>query len=233
MQVIAHGKSSAAFTSSPLLGGKSNAAPKSSTAAFRLSGKMASGTKQHVGFTVVSTDKEHDGLTAKYDDATKKGGIMGDAVAKVNKALGNRALFNSYEEPNNLPIEKTEGWGLVKAVDAYADWFMSKEKGAALMGDAGLDFVKLEHKNVHLGFGARCDTGINVGRQGARVSIFGNGAELIFEELPTPANCTSRGKDGAEAPTPEEKPWYKDVKVRGFGVQMGVGVGVKGRVLWA
>ena len=40
-------------------------------------------------------------------------------------------------------------------------------------------------------------------------------------------------KDGAEAPTPEEKPWYKDVKVRGFGVQMGVVVGVKGRVLWA
>ena len=233
MQVIAHGKSSAAFTSSPLLGGKSNAAPKSSTAAFRLSGKMASGTKQHVGFTVVSTDKEHDGLTAKYDDATKKGGIMGDAVAKVNKALGNRALFNSYEEPNNLPIEKTEGWGLVKGLDAYADWFMSKEKGAALMGDAGLDFVKLEHKNVHLGVGIRCDTGINVGRQGVRVSFMGNGGELIFEELPTPANCTSRGKDGAEAPTPEEKPWYKDVKVRGFGVQMGVGVGVKGRVLWA
>ena len=233
MQVIAHGKSSAAFTSSPLLGGKSNAAPKSSTAAFRLSGKMASGTKQHVGFTVVSTDKEHDGLTAKYDDATKKGGIMGDAVAKVNKALGNRALFNSYEEPNNLPIEKTEGWGLVKGLDAYADWFMSKEKGAALMGDAGLDFVKLEHKNVHLGVGIRCDTGINVGRQGVRVSFMGNGGELIFEELPTPANCTSRGKDGAEAPTPEEKPWYKDVKVRGFGVQMGVVVGVKGRVLWA
>ena len=230
MQVIAHGKSSAAFTSSPLLGGKSNAAPKSSTAAFRLSGKMASGTKQHVGFTVVSTDKEHDGLTAKYDDATKKGGIMGDAVAKVNKALGNRALFNSYEEPNNLPIEKTEGWGLVKGLDAYADWFMSKEKGAALMGDAGLDFVKLEHKNVHLGVGIRCDTGINVGRQGVRVSFMGNGGELIFEELPTPANCTSRGKDGAEAPTPEEKPWYKDVKVRGFGLQ---GFGLKGRVLWA
>ena len=230
MQVIAHGKSSAAFTSSPLLGGKSNAAPKSSTAAFRLSGKMASGTKQHVGFTVVSTDKEHDGLTAKYDDATKKGGIMGDAVAKVNKALGNRALFNSYEEPNNLPIEKTEGWGLVKGLDAYADWFMSKEKGAALMGDAGLDFVKLEHKNVHLGVGIRCDTGINVGRQGVRVSFMGNGGELIFEELPTPANCTSRGKDGAEAPTPEEKPWYKDVKVRGFGVQLPL---IKGRVLWA
>ena len=230
MQVIAHGKSSAAFTSSPLLGGKSNAAPKSSTAAFRLSGKMASGTKQHVGFTVVSTDKEHDGLTAKYDDATKKGGIMGDAVAKVNKALGNRALFNSYEEPNNLPIEKTEGWGLVKGLDAYADWFMSKEKGAALMGDAGLDFVKLEHKNVHLGVGIRCDTGINVGRQGVRVSFMGNGGELIFEELPTPANCTSRGKDGAEAPTPEEKPWYKDIKVRGFGVQLPL---IKGRVLWA
>ena len=231
MQVIAHGKSSAAFTSSPLLGGKSNAAPKSSAAAFRLSGKMASGTKQHVGFTVVSTDKEHDGLTAKYDDATKKGGIMGDAVAKVNKALGNRALFNSYEEPNNLPIEKTEGWGLVKGLDAYADWFMSKEKGAALMGDAGLDFVKLEHKNVHLGVGIRCDTGINVGRQGVRVSFMGNGGELIFEELPTPANCTSRGKDGAEAPKPEEeKPWYKDVKVRGFGVQLPL---IKGRVLWA
>ena len=230
MQVIAHGKSSAAFTSSPL-GGKSNAAPKSSTAAFRLSGKMASGTKQHIGLTVVSTDKEHDGLTAKYDDATKKGGVMGDAVAKVNKALGNRALFNSYEEPNNLPIEKTEGWGLVKAVDAYADWFMSKEKGAALMGDAGLDFVKLEHKNVHLGVGIRCDTGINVGRQGVRVSFMGNGGELIFEELPTPANCTSRGKDGAEAPKPEEeKPWYKDIKVRGFGVQLPL---IKGRVLWA
>ena len=231
MQVIAHGKSSAAFTSSPPLGGKSNAAPKSSTAAFRLSGKMASGTKQHVGFTVVSTDKEHDGLTAKYDDATKKGGIMGDAVAKVNKALGNRALFNSYEEPNNLPIEKTEGWGLVKGLDAYADWFMSKEKGAALMADAGLDLVKLEHKNVHLGLGFRADTGINVGRQGARGCFFGTGGELIFEELPTPANCTSRGKDGAEAPKPEEeKPWYKDIKVRGFGVQLPL---IKGRVLWA
>ena len=68
-------------------------------------------------------------------------------------------------------------------------------------------------------------------RQGVRVSFMGNGGELIFEELPTPANCTSRGKDGAEAPKPEEeKPWYKDIKVRGFGVQMPL---VKGRVLWA
>ena len=192
---------------------------------------MASGTKQHVGLTVLSTDKEHDGLTAKFDDVTHKGGVLGDAVAKVNKALGNRALFNSYEEPNNLPIEKTEGWGLVKAVDAYADWFMSKEKGAALMADAGVDVVKLEHKNVHLGLGLRADTGINVGRQGARGCFFGTGGELIFEELPTPANCTSRGKDGAEAPKPEEeKPWYKDIKVRGVGFQLPL---IKGRVLWA
>ena len=192
---------------------------------------MASGTKQHLGLTVLSSDKEHDGLTAKFDDVTHKGGVCGDTVAKVNKTIGNRALFNSYEEPNNLPLEKSEGWGLVKAIDVYADWFMSKEKGAALMADAGVDLVKLENKNVHLGLGFRGDTGINVGRQGARGVLFGTGGELIFEELPTPANCTSRGKDGAEAPKPEEeKPWYKDIKVRGFGIQMAF---IKARVLWA
>ena len=82
-----------------------------------------------------------------------------------------------------------------------------------------------------MGLGFRADTGINVGRQGARGCFFGTGGELIFEELPTPANCTSRGKDGAEAPKPEdEKPWYKDIKVRGFGVQLPL---IKGRVLWA
>eukprot|EP00964_Phaeocystis_antarctica_P077102 scaffold47775_cov57-Phaeocystis_antarctica.AAC.1 len=192
---------------------------------------MASGTKQHVGLTLLSTNKEEDGLTAKFDQVTHKGGIMGDVVTKVNGAIGNRALFNSYEEANNLPLEKTEGWGLVKAVDAYADWFMSKDKGCALMADAGLDIVKLESKNVHLGLGFRADTGINVGRQGARGTFFGTGGELIFEELPVPATCTSRGKDGEEAPkAEEEKPWYKDVKIRGFGVQW---IFFKVRVMWA
>ena len=195
-----------------------------------LSNKMASGTKQHVGLTVLSTNKEVDGLTAKFDNVTRKGGKVGDAVAKVNGAIGNRALFNSYEEANNLPLEKTEGWGLVKAIDAYGDWFMSREKGAALMADAGLDIVKYESKNVHLGLGFRADTGINVGRQGARGCFFGSGGELIFEELPKPPSCTSRGKDGEEAPKVEEKPWYKDVKVRGIGVQF---IWFKLKVMWA
>ena len=56
---------------------------------------MASGTKQHVGLTLLSTNKEEDGLTAKFDQVTHKGGIMGDVVTKVNGAIGNRALFNS------------------------------------------------------------------------------------------------------------------------------------------
>ena len=194
---------------------------------------MASGTKQHVGLTVLSSNKEVDGLTAKFDNVTRKGGELGDVVAKVNGAIGNRALFNSYEEANNLPLEKTEGWGLVKAIDAYADWFMSKDKGAALMADAGLDIIKYESKNVHLGLGFRADTGINVGRQGARTCFLGSGGELIFEELPVPASCASRGKDGEEAPKAEEKPWYKDVKVRGIGLQFSLGVGFKLKVMWA
>lgn len=185
---------------------------------------MASGTKQHLGLTVLSTNKEVDGLTAKFDNVTRKGGKLGDAVAKVNGAIGNRALFNSYEEANNLPLEKTEGWGLVKAIDAYGDVFYSipngtMDKGAALMADAGLDVIKYESKNVHLGLGPRADTGINVGRQGVRTCFLGSGAELIL-------GC----KDGEEAPKAEEKPWYKDLKVRGIGVQF---IWFKLKVLWA
>ena len=188
---------------------------------------MASGTKQHVGLTLLSTNKDEDGMTGKFENVTHKGGLLGEVVAKVNGKVGNRALFNSYEEENNMPLVDIKGWGAVKAVDAYADWFFSKDKGAGLMADAGLDLVKLETKNVDLGFGFRADTGINVGRQGARACFLGTGGELIFEELPVPATCTSRGKDDAPA---EEKPWYKDLKIRGFGAQF---IWFKVRVLWA
>ena len=215
---------------------------------------MASGTKQHVGLTLLSTNQEEDGLTAKFDNVTRKGGIMGDVVAKLNGKIGNRALFNSYEEENNPPLQEVKGWGAVTAIDAYADWFMSKDKGAAIMADAGLDLIKLtarvegpsEANEVDLGFGFRVDTGINVGRQGARVCFFGTGGELIFEELPVPVSCTSRGKDGAkdgadgadgavavavpEETPKEEKPWWKDLKIRGFGVQLSF---FKVRFVWA
>ena len=126
---------------------------------------MASGTKQHFGLTVLSSNATEDGVTANYDNVTRKGGITGAGVAKINGKIGNRALFNSYEEENNPnPLGEPDARGLpppkmaVKIGDVYADGFISKKDGAGLFLDLGADALKFESKYVDLGIGARCDT---------------------------------------------------------------------------
>ena len=126
---------------------------------------MASGTKQHFGMTVMSSNKEEDGFTADFANTKRKGGVAAPAVAAINGKIGNKALFNSYEEDNNRnPLGEADIRGLpppkmaVKVVDVYADGFISKDKGVGLFVDLGVDAIKLESKLVNFGLGARCDT---------------------------------------------------------------------------
>ena len=126
---------------------------------------MASGTKQHFGLTVLSSNKTEDGFTADFDNTKRKGGITAAGVAAMNGKIGNKALFNSYEEDNNRnPLGEVDVRGLpppkmaVKVVDVYADGFISKDQGVGLFVDLGVDALKLESKLVNLGVGARCDT---------------------------------------------------------------------------
>jgi len=141
---------------------------------------MAEGTKQHFGLTVLSSNTKEEGVTAKFsDDIPKKGGVPGDVVAKINGKIGNRAVFNSYEEENKAPTPKQSQFA-VKAFDVYSEGFMSKKGGAGLIGDLGLDVLKLESKYIDLGLGPRCDTGINVGKEGVRMCVLGCGGEFVF-----------------------------------------------------
>ena len=126
---------------------------------------MASGTKQHFGMTVMSSNKEEDGFTADFANTKRKGGVAAPAVAAINGKIGNKALFNSYEEDNNRnPLGEADVRGLpppsiaLKVVDVYADGFISKDKGVGLFVDLGVDAIKLESKLVNFGLGARCDT---------------------------------------------------------------------------
>ena len=230
---------------------------------------MASGTKQHFGLTVLSSNATEDGVTANYDNVTRKGGITGAGVAKINGKIGNRALFNSYEEENNPnPLGEPDARGLpppkmaVKIGDVYADGFISKKDGAGLFLDLGADALKFESKYVDLGIGARCDTfapepprmrgrtlavipsacttyttsgrcdtGINVGRQGGRICFLGCGAEIIVgprpalaekKTLPLPACFSKRKKastDANDTESDETSSRFGNVILRGFTAQ--------------
>jgi len=202
---------------------------------------MASGTKQHFGMTVMSSNKEEDGFTADFANTKRKGGVAAPAVAAINGKIGNKALFNSYEEDNNRnPLGEADIRGLpppkmaVKVVDVYADGFISKDKGVGLFVDLGVDALKLESKLVNLGVGARCDTGINIGRQGGRICFLGCGGEVIFGPKPAPVEkkatalevlTCARKKEpdstelAAKAKEAEKTNRFGNVIFRGFTVQ--------------
>jgi len=205
---------------------------------------MASGTKQHFGMTVMSSNKEEDGFTADFANTKRKGGVAAPAVAAINGKIGNKALFNSYEEDNNRnPLGEADVRGLpppsiaLKVVDVYADGFISKDKGVGLFVDLGVDAIKLESKLVNFGLGARCDTGFNVGRQGGRICFLGCGGEVIFGPKPAPVEkktpildtlTCARKKEpdptelavkAKEAALAEKTNRFGNVMFRGFAVQ--------------
>merc|ERR1712194_733436 len=159
----------------------------------------------------------------------------------INGKIGNKALFNSYEEDNNRnPLGEADIRGLpppkmaVKVVDVYADGFISKDKGVGLFVDLGVDALKLESKLVNLGVGARCDTGINIGRQGGHICFLGCGGEVIFGPKPAPVEkkatalevlTCARKKEpdstelAAKAKEAEKTNRFGNVIFRGFTVQ--------------
>ena len=126
---------------------------------------MASGTKQHLGLTVLSSNQTEDGITANFDNTKRKGGVPSTGVAKINGKIGNKALFNSFEEDNyRNPMGSPDARGLpptkpaVKLVDVYADGFLSKNEGVGLFADLGVDALKIESEMVNVGLGVRRDT---------------------------------------------------------------------------
>lgn len=180
--------------------------------------KMATGTVQHTGFTLLSSDGKS-GLTAKVDSATSDGGVLTPVLDGLNKTLGNFALFSSLQRDSGARPDGTS----FKAVDAYADLLLSSADGAAAMADVGVDIVKLESPRFDLGFGARLDTGFDVGKKGLRVCIVGIGGEMIFEEPAEVETTEDKFAGEREAPVPQvsgDTPLVTSRKLAGFGVQL-------------
>ena len=89
---------------------------------------------------------------------------------------------------------------------------MSKKGGVGLMGDLGLDVMKVEHKNVDVGLGVRLDTGVNVGKEGARVCFLGMGGELVLDDV----TKLKKKKDADDNEDAEASKWGG---VKGIGFQ--------------
>ena len=171
---------------------------------------MATGTVQHAGFTLMSTDNKT-GVSAKVNEADT-GTPLTVVTDRLNKAIGDMRLFFFEQKSSGERPAATS----IKVVDGYADLFVSGENGMAVMGDLGLDLFKLENPHADVGVGFRMDTGINIGNKGARIAFFGLGGELVYKEEPA-------------APTDESPGAAVTSRISGLGAQFGL---FKVKVLW-
>ena len=86
----------------------------------------------------------------------------------VNKA--NAKLTKPVITAGEGPEERSNTF-VAKAIDGYAGFVGKTTEGFAAMADLGLDFVKLEHKNVDAAFGMRWDTGIKLDKKVLLVAL--------------------------------------------------------------
>ena len=138
---------------------------------------MATGSYQHFGFTLISTAKDA-GVTNELppeSDASEDPAAAPGVFDGLNRKLG-KPLFNAFSRETMARPTGT----VIKTIDAYAEGFLSSAGGFAVMGDLGLDMLKVESPKFDLGLGFRMDTGINVGSHGGRLCFFGFGGEIVL-----------------------------------------------------
>ena len=139
---------------------------------------MASGLAQHGAFTVLSTGESGALAKCPMTKDANDGAVLSSFADKLNANLGHRAVFQGKEVDFNSRPDKTT----VKLIDGHATGFLSTSKGFAILGDLGLDLLKIETPKVDVGIGFRLDTGINIGSKGARACFAGIGGELVLAE---------------------------------------------------
>lgn len=162
---------------------------------------MASGPAQHAAFTLWSTGDEGvhiivkgeaektssesaesgpaKGESSAKDEETKPtSGMLAPIADKLNEVIGNRAVFTAIEKP----IDARPADSCFKAGFGHLMGFLSAKGGIGILGDCGLDLLRLEAPNFDLGVGFRMDTGLSLGKKGARVVFVGIGGEVVLDE---------------------------------------------------
>lgn len=135
---------------------------------------VVDGYDKRANCTVFSTQSGVGVLSPLADEGNEN---QPDWVNKANAKL-TKPVITAGEGP-----EERSNTFVAKAIDGYAGFVGRTTEGFAAMADLGLDFVKLEHKNVDAAFGMRWDTGIKLDKkEGARFAILGFGAEAILKD---------------------------------------------------
>lgn len=167
---------------------------------------------QSAAFTLWSSG--HDvGFEAEKAPAAADAGVISGTVDKLNSALGDRIFFTQVAKP----VDARRSESVFKCIDAHVAGLLSTSGGFAVMGDCGFDFVQFESPKFDLGVGFRVDTGLNVGKKGARVVWLGIGGELILAPDATAAATTPAAAEPKDASATDK---LKEVatKVAGFGL---------------
>ena len=194
---------------------------------------MASGSVKHLGLTLFSTgahgatakqeaasEGEDDKLSSKkFTRLTREAYEKGEGARAVNANLffGRKIVDQSVRDTDAERRAAADKPPTLKVGDAHADWFAAKRDGTALMADVGAEIVKLESRHATIGIGPRVDTGIDVGKRGARVALLGVGGQAILQPnedgKPARKRCAGFGFEfslfkarfdwGGDEPTPD------------------------------